>query len=214
MAWFECNGGGNTPVPTPIPPLPDTYQRVQYLDFQGAYFDVSIPATSIWNTEFDTSEVSTTNAQGVWGYRIGSTNDEDFYLRITTNISSASLWSRNTLGVSNFVTASDILPNTKASVWNMTNLTRTSAYIGGYNIPATNTTKYAKYEFYGKLYKHTGYIIDDNGFLVPACDFVPCYRKSDNQVGLYERFSEIFYVPTLLTIGSSLGSITAGPDVN
>lgn len=42
----------------------------------------------------------------------------------------------------------------------------------------------------------------------PARDFVPCYRKSDSVVGLYDRVTETFFT----NVGSG-GSFTAGPDV-
>ena len=69
---------------------------------------------------------------------------------------------------------------------------------------------------HGKIYKLTGYTIDASGtyMLTPLCDFIPCYRKSDNQVGIYDVVAGTFYTPTLITISGVLGSVTAGPDVN
>ena len=39
-------------------------------------------------------------------------------------------------------------------------------------------------------------------------EFVPCYRKADNVVGMYDRVSDSFFVNT-----GSGGSFTAGPDI-
>lgn len=47
-----------------------------------------------------------------------------------------------------------------------------------------NTNNHTKYRlYYGKLY--------ENDILVR--DLVPCYRKSDNEIGLYDRVNDVFY---------------------
>lgn len=47
--------------------------------------------------------------------------------------------------------------------------------------------------------------IYDNGILVR--DFVPCYRKSDNVAGLYDKVNGVFYT------NAGTGTFTLGPDV-
>lgn len=46
----------------------------------------------------------------------------------------------------------------------------------------------------------------ENNVLVK--DFVPCYRKSDNEVGMYDLVGMSFYT------NAGVGSLVAGPDVN
>ena len=45
-----------------------------------------------------------------------------------------------------------------------------------------------KYKFIGRLYKLKFY---DNGVLM--CNFVPCYRRSDNVIGMYDIVNDVFY---------------------
>lgn len=58
-------------------------------------------------------------------------------------------------------------------------------------------------KYYGKLYKFT--MADANGNLIR--NFVPCYRKSDSVVGLYDPVSSTFFT------NAGTGSFTAGPEV-
>lgn len=60
----------------------------------------------------------------------------------------------------------------------------------------------ARYTFIGKLY-HASYTADD----VLVCDLIPCYRKSDNEVGLYNKVNGMFYA------NAGTGTLTAGGNV-
>ena len=60
----------------------------------------------------------------------------------------------------------------------------------------------ARYAFIGKLY-HASYIADD----VLVCDLIPCYRKSDNEVGLYNKVNGMFYA------NAGTGTLTAGGNI-
>ncbi len=210
-AISEGGGGGIEPSPE----LPEEYQRVEYLDFQGGYFSVNFPLTAIYNVIFSTSEESTTRSQGILGSRRSSTNrDTDFQVSIAEDLSEVAFWQR-VLSDTTLVGATNISKDEKVSVWGtLTKYSSAYTYIGIYNPFDSGTNKYSKYEFYGKIYKTTGYTInsESGSILVPLCDFIPCYRKSDNQVGLYDVVTETFYTPTLLTYLS--GTVTAGPDVN
>ena len=42
---------------------------------------------------------------------------------------------------------------------------------------------------------------------VPVCDLVPCYRKSDNEIGMYDLYSNTFKTNQLT------GTFEKGPDV-
>ena len=39
-------------------------------------------------------------------------------------------------------------------------------------------------------------------------DFIPCYRNSDGEIGLYDSINDIFYT------NQGTGTFTKGPDVN
>lgn len=202
---------------SPSPALPAEYQRVEYLNIQGGYFEVTVPSSSICKCTFDTSESSTTRSQGIFGGRNSSSNaNTDWYLLIANDLSSSYFWLRNLLDTT-LVQATNITPNTPVTVWGNVTTKSTHTYIGVYNPFDGGSYKTAKYEFYGKLYTLTGYTISVvSGIvgLVPIYDFIPCYRKSDDQVGVYDVISDTFYTPTILTISGVPGTVTAGPDVN
>lgn len=64
------------------------------------------------------------------------------------------------------------------------------------------TTNSSTYRFYGRIYYCKIY---DNGTLVRS--FIPCYRKSDNEIGLYDIVNHVFYT------NAGTGTFTKGGDV-
>jgi len=62
--------------------------------------------------------------------------------------------------------------------------------------------RYSTFKFSFKLKRM---IIKENGICIR--NFIPCYRKSDNEVGLYDIADNVFYT------NQGTGSFTAGPDV-
>lgn len=201
----------------PSPELPAEYQQVEYLDYQGGYFTVTIPSMAIYECQFDISDGNCRSDRsiGAFGYRVSGNNNNDWYINITYDLSSAELWTRST-NKSALIDVKNLSLNTKYTIWCDITVVRTTAYIGIYNPYDAGTTKNSKYEMHGKIYKLTGYTIDPSGpyMLIPLCDFIPCYRKSDNQVGVYDVVAGTFYTPTFITISGVKGTITAGPDVN
>ena len=201
---------------SPSPALPAEYQRVEYLNIQGGYFEVDLPNTATYEVTFATSESSTTRKQGVLGTRMSTTSNTygDWYICIETDLSKSDFWVRGDIYTA-------IEPATNLSVdvpvtvlGNASTKAGAHNFIGAYNPYDAGKYKTAKYEFYGKLYKLTGYQPSLTGTYVlnTVCDFIPCYRKSDDQVGVYDVISDTFYTPTLLAYIP--GTVTAGPDVN
>lgn len=203
----------------PEPALPAAYQRVEYLEFvPNIGIVVNIPTSGCFIYTVDaiaTMQASSSIEAVAFGYRESSTSNKDFELGFTGNSanvyryirSSAYGWDfgreigeRYTLG--SRVTKSIILQNPYAK-----------ALIGRYlNAPASGST-IQDYSFQGKIFSVKGNDIY-NGNVVAW--FVPCYRKSDNMIGVYDHISQTFYsdkvVPTVYSY--AVGSITAGPDVN
>lgn len=71
-------------------------------------------------------------------------------------------------------------------------------YIFGKNGNGTSMEKGSGYRLYSwKLY--------DNGILVR--DYIPCYRKADNEIGLYDIVNDIFYT------NAGTGTFTKGSDI-
>lgn len=202
------------------PALPSEYQRVEYLNIQAGYFLIDLPVMGIYKCTFSTSESSTTRSQGVFGgrYNKSSNSSHDWYLLISNNLSNSYFWSR-AFSDTSLNTITNVTPNTKYTVWGdviYPTGTNRQAYIGVYNPWDGGTSKTSKYEFYGNFYGATGYMVNPSSTyaLSLTCDYVPCYRKSDDQVGIYDVVNSIFYTPTLLTVGGVQGTVTAGPDVN
>lgn len=204
----NVSGGGIEPSPS----LPVEYQKYDFLDIQGGYFETVIPTTALWNVVFSTSKSSTNKAQGVFGYRLSSSSSSDWYFSINPDLTTGKVWARGALTACDVKPITNLSTNTKYSAWFSTNADRTGAYIGLY-YKNGSSTQYDKYEFYGKLYRLVGYEMEqNNGYIMtPICDFVPCYRISDNTVGLYEVISGTFLTPTLLSItGVGTGTVTGG----
>jgi hypothetical protein len=79
-----------------------------------------------------------------------------------------------------------------------TNGTDTEMYLYGYNSGSA-----ARYFFHCKLYSFKIYVED-----LLVRDFIPCQRKSDSALGLYDIVNKIFYT------NSGTGSFIAGPPAN
>lgn len=67
---------------------------------------------------------------------------------------------------------------------------------------ALNRNNIAKWFFVGRIYRAT---FKDEGILVR--DFIPCYRKSDNEVGMYDLIENKFYT------NKGTGTFEKGSDV-
>lgn len=209
----ETGGGGGL---APLPALPSEYQEVEYLNIVAGYFTVTMTLSALWEVVFETTESSTSNAQGILAYRLGSTTQNDFYIGIAGDLSTVNAYTRNGYSSAKIKYPDNLSPNTKYTFWANLITNRTTAYIGAYHPANTGSSKSSKYEFYGKLYSIKGYSVSDDSdyILAPVANFVPCYRKSDDQAGIYDTVAGTFYTPTLLSISGVTSSVTVGPDVN
>lgn len=187
------------------PGLPSAYQEVAYLDFTPSVgIFVTIPTIkTIYYVDFSCDTTSGNNA--VFAYRESSSQNSDFEFRGKDGV--ANMWIRS---ASN---GFDISGNKNFSVGERLNLV-------GVLVPTRSTALVGKYASYngsssinsealdGKMYSIRGMnpITEE-----PVVWFVPCYRKSDNQVGVYDVIGRAFYYETY-AVGSGYG-ITAGPDV-
>ena len=194
--------------------LPNTYTPVEYIGTSGTqYIDTGYQATGSLkiegkvyteqsNTEMCVCGVTDTNAQLEIGF--SSTNNRFFNYSGSASaavISTESLYNK----VFNFIAeVNDTSPKKKITL-NVDN-----------NISATNDTNNGNYKantitlftvnngffFKGRLYKLD--IYDDN---VLKRRLVPCYRNSDNVIGLYDIVGNTFYT------NSGTGTFTKGNDV-
>ena len=73
-------------------------------------------------------------------------------------------------------------------------------FLTAYGTSASNT---ANMKYYGKIYSFTMDDVDGN----PIRNFIPCYRKSDGVIGLYDTVGGMFYT------NKGTGSFTKGADI-
>lgn len=209
------------------PGLPLTYQQVEYIQTDGnQYIDTGVNAskypdglryvfrgnvTKYQNTSFvywfgalangsRSGNLGSVNgqlqlmigAQGTYGY-IGALptagQDFDVIMQASSKYADNCTVSVNgvTLAPSGTMTSSE-MPN--ANIYLFT----------AYGTGALNT---AGQKYYGKLYSFTMDGVDGT----PIRNFVPCYRKSDGVIGLYDTVGGVFYT------NKGTGSFTKGADV-
>ncbi len=182
--------------------LPKDYQEVEYIESSGTqYIDTGYkPTTDNMEAEIKCKLPSDTGSLSLFG---ANANSYPYFLTPYTNSSYGTRvfkhWIGNSGGILS-ITLSEISVvkykiNNGTLTCNVNGSQTSSSYSGsiqcGYNIfvfcknnygtPIENGYGYALYSF--KLY--------DNNVLVR--DFVPCYRKSDNVIGLFDLVQQKFY---------------------
>lgn len=202
----NVSGGGDVE-----PALPSEYQRVEYLDFTPLIgIVITLPSSGkiLFTADF-TSDLaaSNTNYSTVFGYRASSTTGKDFVLGVYTGKTYGYIRNpgdANGIVISigeNYTTGDRI----KASILLVN--PRTMALIGKYAYDYSSSGV-DTYGLDGKFYSLKG---EDLNTGQTVAWFVPCYRKSDNQVGVYDYIAQAFYYET--DAAGSGYSIVAGPDV-
>lgn len=198
------------------PDLPNEYQRVEYLDFvPNVGILVTIPTTG--RILFSADCASTKNKTGseqyscVFGYRVHpSTSQKDFMLDFTGTSSEIHGFIRSASNGYVFEAGEGYVSGERVTIHILLKEPRSTALIGCYldDDPSTGTS-IRNDSFEGSFYSLKG---NDPVTGEVVAWFVPCYRKSDNQVGVYDHIANAFYAETR-HYGSDY-SITAGPDVN
>lgn len=189
--------------------LPSDYREVEYIGTSnGCYF-------SLGQREYENfgfyAKFSITKRNDTYGpHIISDANDvwwfvprvRDTALKVKTKENSYSVLptgttleaSYNTDTVSNFVVNGFIDAAPSVGATNMATMRYLCCYGG-----APDSTAY---QLVGTLYRVTFY--DNN---VKTNDFVPCYRKSDGVIGLYDMVERTFYG------NAGSGTLTKGSDV-
>lgn len=182
--------------------LPSEYKRVEYIESTGTqYIDTGIKPDSNTDIDFKYS-YTTTNLSGtetrVFGSR-GSGNSEAFFIGLhssynycwyinygdTSNTLQSIIWGTVDTNPHIIKNNSGAFYFDNVNVMNFSVNSYTSPYnaiIFGANADGTIRTTKARV-YYCKMY--------DQGNLVR--NFIPCYRVSDNEVGLYDTVNNQFY---------------------
>lgn len=184
--------------------LPLTYQEVEYIygnsQSKGKnYIDSGIPFSAGSKVEIRAS--------------ISQTPDYDRLIGLGT-IGFIFCYSSTTLAIDNYGETSsldltvphDIVINNNS--WKVDNQVVSSFIISSFDITtnimiSTNVTGYYK-DRDGRFKIYSCKIFNDIELMR---NFIPCYRKSDNEVGLYDIVSRSFFA------NNGTGTFSAGPDV-
>lgn len=187
-------------------PLPVTYQQVEYIQSTGTQFiDTGVKSytNQIAILDFEWTSISGTSAI-LSSYTSGSGNN--YYICFNRNGGTiefrAGTSNRPTISQSwqankRYKFMAEMTP-TKQIIWidntrvanftsNTANNNETTLYLFASHDMEESGEYYARAS--GKLYSCT--MTDNYGMLVR--DFVPCYRKSDNVIGLYDRVNGQFH---------------------
>lgn len=227
---------GGTAYTISFSPIPTEYQQVEYIysnssagypyiklpfaavsnmkfEFEGGrpsgvaesssttYFThIGYMATSGYSrtyTRFYHSGTNTTRVQGYSSTRGANVETTQLTADTLYNVSVSFGPNRTTLGATSVTfngTTSTSSESTAGSDYTGTNL-----FLGRLNTSSTGSG-YRGYGLYGRF---TAYDSSNN----ILCDLYPCYRKSDDKVGMYDLISEQFLV------SENSNGFLAGPDV-
>lgn len=190
--------------------LPDEYQEVEYIESTGTqWIDTGISPNILLKGEITIMPkrygypIGSTNGQNkdYWGINFHSSNKFECYLGSGT-YPKESNWSLDTK-------YNIVINDNKKFYANNTLLTDFSNIQNNYNFN-TNKNIYlfrmnysnltvGYFRFYNAKFWNNGEVVRD---------FVPCYRKSDNEIGMYDVVNNVFYT------NAGTGTFTKGPDVN
>lgn len=211
-------------------PIPSDYQQVEYLEAtqtsatSGGYFNTGVNSPEHTTLQFvagfmpSGTQPTASTKQNIIGTRktaTGSTNDVGFSMDVRSDNAAIGAFS----GISVYFEESTINQRFDlTATWSATGLTinngsSTESVAGetrgcvGYPICVFGLKKAANTQytntFNGRIYYAKAYA--DGELIV---DMVPCYRKSDNVIGMYNKVTGSFR-----TASGSAAVFTAGPDV-
>lgn len=180
--------------------LPSEYQQVECIESDGTqYINTNYVATS--NTKIQTvlHQVGTQNYKGLFG------NANSIYLNCYFVLQYGSFSGGMIDGWINIDFEATMTPTSfvRKKIFNSTTQTYTGVATTPSNAPlylcATNASNLSKVIFYSfKIYEND----------VIQMDLVPCYRKIDNVVGLYDIINDVFYT------NAGTGTFTKGKDIS
>lgn len=189
--------------------LPSAFQEVEYIESTGTqYIDTGFTPNQDTRIIFDYQK-SSYAANRVIGCR-ETTTSKAYCFGGTSNTTPASNMASYNSQVATSLGALDLNRHTldfdKNQIYLDSALLNTFTYsnftgYGNIYIGTINTGSITS-NFQGNIYSCKIY---DNGTLVR--DFVPCYRKSDNVIGLYDKVNKVFYT------NAGTGTFNKGNDV-
>ena len=188
----------------PTETIPDTYQKVEYIESSGTqYINTNVLLDSTVTFDIDFSLEATRDWAAIFGVDVINTSSR-LYFGVTDNynVKKGFFYRRNSSSTFNNpygalgakvkatydrTTFLLIYDNGTTSV-NLSGAPASSSipiYLFAVNRSGEGAVNQASIKLYSaRIYKNNSL----------AREFIPCYRKSDNVVGLYDRVGETFYV--------------------
>ena len=187
--------------------LPSEYQQVEYIESTGTqYIDTGINPISSTRIDINFAYVGTTTYSGwipILGARSIIDNVQEYYavfinnstLKLTTNYSSIDAADNSTVYIEankkynlknnqGLFYINDILESSISTSNTLSNNTRFPVYLFDLNFHGNKMNRGTKMKLYScKFY-------DDDTLIR---NYIPCYRKSDNEIGMYDIVNNVFY---------------------
>lgn len=198
--------------------LPSEYQEIEYFTTSGGYIDTDIPFNESYTIYGDgNSKGAGSNGSIIDGFDSKSKRT-GFYM-LTGSVSSPNLrwqvyWTGMSLQEVTGATAGIDMTQRYQFTQNSSGITFTqgsNTYTFNYSANSTPSTGTSNYRIAGnkqnnrsEIYFYNAKIYDSADTLLH--DFIPCYKKDTNKIGVYDIINDVFYPST--------GLITSGPDVD
>ena len=209
------------------PRLPNEYQEVEYIESTGTQcIDTGIPLNQYRKCEMEFSPTSIGTMQIIDGGYTNTSEQDDTrnYLRIDSDgmlnlqyarsntsykLSSVVIASNTKYAISYKMLASSCSLTVNGTEYSnligVTLITNgNNVFLFGESFKDKNLTK--TYEASALIKLYTAKYYDSNGILIR--NFIPCYRKLDNEIGLYDLVNNVFYT------NAGTGVFLMGTEVN
>lgn len=193
------------------PVLPTEYQQCEFLGFEGDGAHLTLPFFTSTKPGAK-SKVSISRRNSQLGPHLFSSNNDFFWCSLREDTGGAvKILGRETVIRSNLPLNTDINIdiNSVLGVATFNNITASFAVgdtptsgilsVGCYG----GRTNQQDFWFIGKLY----FLVISDGN-TPMFNLLPCYRKSDGIIGMYDTISNTFFTNT------GTGTFTKGADIN
>lgn len=201
--------------------LPSEYQQIEYIESTGTqYIDTGINPISSTRIDIDFAYVGAGSYAGwapIFGAMSVINNVQEQYavfinnrsLKLTTNYSSRDIGDNSTVYIEankkynlknnqGLFYINDILESSISVSNTLSNNTRFPVYLFDLNFNGSRMNRGTKMKLYScKFY--------DGDTLIR--NYIPCYRKSDNEIGLYDLVSNTFFT------NAGTGEFIPGGDV-
>lgn len=183
--------------------LPPGYQAVEYIESTGEqYIDTGVAYNSNLSFETVASFIDKDTVNGLFG-----TDDYIFsaYMRTDGTAKFQNKQSQRFVStVLNLNTFYDFKANVNG-FW--VDGVLSSAESDSGNIPTSNIFISKSCKYWGRIKIESFRMYSDSNFTTIIRDYVPCYRKSDGEIGLFDKVNNVFYT------NDGTGEFLKGEDV-